>query len=172
VAGCAVDGSSRGGPLDASGGDAGARDAAAPTLPRDAGFVDTPPCVPTLASVQSTIFATTCADEYCHGGTPAGGLWLLSPHVSEELVGSPSTQCLGWTLVAPGSPERSLLWQKLTSDHPPCRTEHMPFGKGHLRPGALACVRGWIENLTGDGGGMDARAPDASAGDASTPGAP
>lgn len=119
------------------------------------------PCEPTLASLQASIFAVTCAAEYCHGASPAGGLWLLSPRVAEELVGAPSTVCLDWTLVTPGSPERSLLWQKVSTDHPPCRTERMPFGKGRLRPDALACIRGWIEGLPRDGGGVDAGLGDA-----------
>jgi hypothetical protein len=163
--GCDADRPESGAP-DASADGARARDGASPAVTRDAGFVDTPPCTPTLASVQSAIFATTCTAEYCHGGTPAGGLWLLSPDVARELVGAPAMMCGGWTLVTPGSPERSLLWQKLTSDHPPCRTEHMPFGKGRLRPEALACVRGWIESLGADGGSAPPSPHDASAPDA------
>jgi hypothetical protein len=119
------------------------------TLP----FAATLPCEPTLPSIRESIFAVTCAFEYCHGASAAAGLWLLDPDTNRELVGAPSADCPGWALVEPGAPEHSLLWQKLSSDHPPCRTERMPYGKARLPPAALECVRGWIEGLAERGDG-------------------
>ena len=136
--------------------DAGGDGASAPDA-----YVAVLPCEPTLASIQASIFEVTCQFEYCHGASAASGLWLLDPHVERELVGVRSAGCPGWTLVTPGSPERSLLWQKITSDHPPCRGNRMPYGLGRLPPQAIECVRGWIESLGTDGasGASDGRPP-------------
>lgn len=110
-------------------------------------FVDTPTCESSLASIQTNIFAVTCAFEYCHGTSPAAGLWLLDPKVERQLIGVRAGVCLDWVIVEPGSPERSLLWQKISSDHPPCRSERMPYGMGRLRPEAQSCIHDWIQSL-------------------------
>jgi hypothetical protein len=105
----------------------------------------------------------TCAFEYCHGASPATGFSFLDPHVDVHLVGAPGV-CPGWVIVKPGSPEHSLLWQKVSSDHPPCHGERMPFGKGRLPPDALACILGWIENLDADAASASDGAPDLDTG--------
>ena len=132
-----------------------ARDAGPNRVHEDAlGFAPTLPCEPSLPSIQANVFAVTCGFEYCHGPSAAAGLWLMDPEPEHELVRAPSADCPEFTLVEPGSPETSLLFLKVTSDHPPCRTERMPFGKGRLPAPAVECIRGWIAGLASgaDGG--------------------
>jgi hypothetical protein len=127
----------------------GARDAAAGNARTEAqALAPTLPCEPNLPSIQANIFAIACSFEYCHGASAAAGLWLLDPDPERELVQAASVDCPGFVLVEPGSPENSLLYQKVTSDHPPCRTERMPYGKGRLPDAAIDCMRGWIEGLS------------------------
>jgi hypothetical protein len=123
--------------------DAGARDAA----PIDAGYVVLAVCEPTLDSLETTIFQKACSEQFCHGDQGAFGLRLTVPDVASELVGVAAGSCAGWTRVVPGDLEHSLLYQKLTSDHPPCLGHRMPYGSGPLSPSTVRCVRGWIESL-------------------------
>lgn len=144
LAGCSEESTPPGGAGDAAGGGVHADvQSFAPTLP----------CEPTLPSIQANIFAVTCGFEYCHGASAAAGLWLLDPSPDHELVLAASADCPGFTLVVPGSPENSLLYQKVTSDHPPCRTERMPYGEGRLPAAAIECIRGWIAGMGENGDG-------------------
>ena len=127
----------------------------------DSGVLGIRPCEPTLTSLRAAVFGTSCNWEYCHGEqSPAWDLWLLAPDLEQALVGAPAGTCRGWTLVVPGHPEESFLWQKLSSDHPPCRTERMPLGLRKLPPHALSCVRGWIESLAASPGDAGATGGD------------
>jgi hypothetical protein len=129
------------------------RDAAPSDVHSDVqAFAPTLPCEPTLSSIQANIFVVTCGFEYCHGASAAAGLWLLDPVPGRELLAA-SVDCPDYRLVEPGSPEKSLLFLKVTSDHPPCRTERMPFGKGRLPAPAIECIRGWITGLGASGDG-------------------
>ena len=86
-------------------------------------------CSPDAASIQANLFKASCDGAGCHGTeTPALGLTLVgvSP---DELVGTSAVLCSGWDMVVPGSPDKSLLYQKLLST-PPCG-ERMPLA-GHL----------------------------------------
>lgn len=117
-----------------------------------------PPCEPTLASIQQNIFQLTCQWPTCHGHpTPAWGLVLVDPDVAQHLVGVASGSCPGWMRVVPGSPEQSLLYEKISSDHPPCGAR-MPWGPEILPESSIRCVRDWISSLSR----VDASSLDAS----------
>jgi len=123
----------------------------------DAGYVVLGACEPTLASLQTVVFEHTCAWDFCHGDQAAFGLRLLAPDVEHELVNAAAGSCPGLLRVVPGDPEHSLLYQKITLDHPPCNGHRMPDGLGPLAPSTVRCVRDWIESLTpGSGSGPDA----------------
>lgn len=107
-------------------------------------------CEPTIDSLRRDVFGKACSWDSCHGNNPAWGLWLLSPDVSTELVDASAASCKGWERVVPGSPERSLLWHKLSDPKPPCG-DQMPLRLGPLPDRVKACVKGWIEALATDG---------------------
>jgi hypothetical protein len=125
--------------------DAGASDAAV-----DAGYVQLGLCEPTITSLQTVVFEKTCGEEFCHGDQGAFGLRLLVPGVENELVDVPAGSCAGWTRIVPGNLDQSLLYQKITSDHPPCQGHRMPYGLGPLAPPTVRCFRDWIESLAAD----------------------
>jgi hypothetical protein len=112
-------------------------------------------CQPTLESLQQGIFTRACGFDSCHGGShnAAWGLSLIEPDVRELLVDDPSRVCSDWIRVVPGSPERSLLWRKLTEEKPPCGVR-MPMAMAPLPDRLLACIEEWIRSLE-----LDARAP-------------
>jgi len=106
-------------------------------------------CDPTLESLRATIFATSCGFDSCHGDNNfAYGLWLTAglARISQDLVQAPSQSCKPRLLVAPGDPDHSFLYDKLSSVKPACGAR-MPYGIEPLPESALACVRGWIESL-------------------------
>jgi hypothetical protein len=85
----------------------------------------------------------------CHGRElPAAGLNLLDTPL-DSLKSKSSALCSGWSLVVPGSPEQSLLYQKLVSPPAECG-ERMPLGL-HLADAAVGCVGDWIRGV-GTGG--------------------
>ena len=102
-------------------------------------------CEPTLASIQANIFAPSCARSGCHAASsPAGGLDLASSGVEARLVDQSSSTCTG-LLVASGSPETSVLFEKLSAATPSCGVR-MPVG-GSLTAAEIACVGAWIASL-------------------------
>jgi hypothetical protein len=106
-------------------------------------------CSPDAASIESSVFKASCDGGGCHGTeTPAVGLTLVGA-APDRLMGMSSVLCSGWAMVVPGSPDKSLLYQKLLRT-PPCG-ERMPLA-GHLPEGDVECVRGWIAGLAGAGG--------------------
>jgi hypothetical protein len=112
-------------------------------------------CEPTLPSLERTVFGVACGYDSCHGdNNPAWDLYLTLGNVAERLIDEPAGGCEGWTLVVPGSPERSLFWRKLDDAVPPCG-EAMPLGLGRLPEPVLACIRGWIVSLGSAEGGRD-----------------
>jgi hypothetical protein len=111
---------------------------------------------PSFAIVQQ-IFVANCVD--CHA---LGSDLDLSPAVAwGDLVdkAAPATESCGGTLVVPGDPAGSYLYEKLSNDHP-CSGLRMPrteFGSAALPECLIALVRQWI--LTGaPGPGSDAGA--------------
>jgi len=109
---------------------------------------------PTFAIIQQ-IFVDNCVT--CH---TLGSDLDLSPGVAwANLIGKapPATESCGGTLVVPGDPNGSYLYEKVSSDHP-CSGVRMPrteFGSGALPECIIALVGQWI--LTGaPGPGADA----------------
>jgi hypothetical protein len=106
-------------------------------------------CEPTLESIYDAIFMVSCAFDSCHGDNNFVYELRLSAGVqavSTELVNAPALSCKGWTLVVPGDPDHSFLWNKLTMETPACGME-MPFYTEPLSAPALDCIRGWITSL-------------------------
>lgn len=106
-------------------------------------------CTGDLASIQQDIFAKSCEQSGCHGSNqPAAGLDLSSANVESVLVNQPAALCNG-TVVVPGDPANSVLFQKL--NNPSCGVK-MPIG-GALSDAQIVCVYQWISGLPGDGTG-------------------
>jgi hypothetical protein len=126
---------------------------------RDTGFAPPDPeyeCEPNVAALENGIFKRGCAFINCHTHNAfAGSLILVDSDLRDELVGRDAVECRGWKRVVPGSPETSLLWNKLTLDPPACGVR-MPWGGLNPLPQhALDCVRNWILGLSSpdDAGG-------------------
>jgi hypothetical protein len=85
----------------------------------------------------------------CHGVEATfGGLDLILPDLDARLSDVPSVSCPDWVLVSPGSPERSLLYQKIAAETPPCG-DRMPLDVS-LSEEQIACIAGYIRDLAGD----------------------
>jgi hypothetical protein len=122
-----------------------------------------PTCSPDLASIQATIFVPSCAQGDCHGaGSRAAGLDLTGSHVQALLLGVGAGTCDGKVLVAPGEPDASFLYEKLTAATPGCGA-HMPQG-GDLTAEQKACVKGWIAGLESPDGGSGSSGSSGSGG--------
>jgi len=68
----------------------------------------------------------------------------------DQLMGKSSALCSGWSLIVPGSPEKSFLYQKLTASMPACG-EVMPLGKP-LPDASAQCIADWIQGMAASGG--------------------
>jgi hypothetical protein len=113
---------------------------------------EAPRCSPDLASIQQNIFVKSCAQAGCHGeNEPAALLRLTGENVAAELVGVPSSTCSNRIRVVPGSPDQSLLYEKITSATPACGTIMPPSGA--LPAEDVACVRQWIASMPVDDAG-------------------
>ncbi|MFS8071338.1 MAG: hypothetical protein ACMG6S_33630, partial [Byssovorax sp.] len=120
-----------------------------------------PACSPDIASIQEKIFLPSCAQAGCHGAvSPAAALDLTGDNVQALLVGVGAGTCDGKTLVLPGQPDASFLYEKVTVATPSCGA-HMPLN-GEITAEQKACVKEWIAGLeapdsgSGGGGGGDA----------------
>ena len=112
------------------------------------------------ADVPHAVFEPRCGLSGCHGASmPAANLDLVSPDVYSRLVGKNASGGPG-VLIDPGrSPEKSVLYLKLTP-MPPFGSQ-MPFASTKLDAAALACVSSWIAS----GGSIDGGTPPATATD-------
>lgn len=95
-----------------------------------------------LADRARSYLDANCA--FCHG--PAGALFDIRREAPiAPLVGRPVRHDFGHegaSLLEPGQPERSLLYQRLASDDP---SEQMPpIGRTHHDPEGAALIREWI----------------------------
>jgi len=103
------------------------------------------PCTPDAASIERDVFATSCLDAGCHNATDlAGDLDLGGPGAAEALIRKAASTCQR-TLVLPGDPSSSFLYEKVSADQPECGTP-MPVGAS-LDAERLACIRDWIGGL-------------------------
>jgi hypothetical protein len=94
--------------------------------------------------VPSQIFSVRCAAGCHDAATRAGGLDLVSPGLSQRLVGVTAQGGPG-LLVDPSDPDGSIIVRKLTPTP--------PFGKqdppgAPLDPASVDCVRRWVRTLT------------------------
>jgi hypothetical protein len=102
-------------------------------------------CSGDAASIRDNVFKTSCAGAGCHGSeNPAAGLNLVDA-MPDQLMGKSSALCSGWSLIVPGSPEKSFLYQKLVADKPACG-DVMPLGS-HLPAATSQCVADWIQSM-------------------------
>ena len=109
--------------------------------------------------VVQQIFDDSCAS--CHTGA---ALDLSAGRAWSDLVNHapPADEACGRTLVVPGDPASSYLYQKLTSPHP-CAGRQMPldelFGSAPLPDCVTGLIRAWIEAGAPpsalDGGGLE-----------------
>ncbi len=105
-------------------------------------------CSSTQASLKSDVFASACALSGCHGATtPAAGLDLTVSDLVAVTAGQAASSCSGWVLVAPGDPDASLLYRKLSGNVPSECGDAMPPAGPALSEAQLACVKGWIAGL-------------------------
>lgn len=113
----------------------------------------TPNLAPNFASIQKEIFSTqdssgrqSCIQ--CHtsvGRTPAAGLNLVEGASFAALVGRPSVQKSGETLVIPGDPDNSYLVKKLEGAAGIAGLR-MPRNNGpFLTEGQMLVIRRWIK---------------------------
>lgn len=104
---------------------------------------------PTYTAVWTEVLQPTCALVFCHGGSSdylemTGKDEAYGALVNARAAG-PSCAPTGLDRVAPGHPEASLLYLKITS--PPCG-DMMPLQYGMrvvLDPRQLAQIHDWIE---------------------------
>lgn len=113
----------------------------------------TPDLEPTFASVQSQVFSSTdsagrAACINCHtdqGRTPSAGLVLREGASFNAVVGVPSRNKPGETLVVPGNPDASYIVRKLEGG-PDIVGERMPrTGGPYLTSGQMLVLRRWIQ---------------------------
>jgi len=95
-------------------------------------------------AIQS-IFDKNCVT--CHGG--AGDLVLQDGVSWGDIVNRTAMETCGGTLVVPGNPGESYLYQKLTNASP-CSGSQMPRGEFFVNP-LPACVIDIIEAWISDG---------------------
>ena len=102
----------------------------------------------TIASLETTYFATSCAlAGSCHKGpNPSGGLILDAGTAHANLVGVESALAPGKTLVVPGDPDASFLVQKVEGTMGDGEGQIMPLNSPEpLDPACrIAALRAWI----------------------------
>lgn len=114
-------------------------------------------------SIQKTLLTPRCATAGCHvGAKPAADLDLSGPDLESRLLGRPTANCPGQTLVVPGDSAASYLYQSVAQEKPTCG-QRMPSSAAALDHTDIDCLRTWIDRLprgsTVDGGGPDAATP-------------
>jgi hypothetical protein len=97
--------------------------------------------------VYESIFRKFCAQNFCHGGGAVGFDTSSKEAAYQSLVdvpANPSRECadIGLVRVAPGAPDQSLLFLKLSGMNVPCG-QQMPVG-GELKPELKLLIERWI----------------------------
>jgi hypothetical protein len=115
---------------------------------------------PTFDLVQM-VFDQNCTS--CHA--PGADLDLFDGHSCADLIGKPppATEACGGTLVVPGDPAQSYLYQKLTSSQP-CFGQQMPLNELYSQP-LPDCVVAILHDWIAAGAPCAGPAADAGAGD-------
>ncbi len=100
---------------------------------------------PTLTRVETEVFKKSCLFAGCHSGTAAAeGLNLDSPTFAKLVnVKAKAVGATDLTLVVPGKPDDSYLYQKLSSERPKAGAR-MPNTGDALDAARLSLVRDWI----------------------------
>lgn len=97
----------------------------------------------------NVLFEQECKS--CHSSDqPFADLDLISPDLESRLVDVASVSCADWTLVVAGSPQKSLLYQKIALENPPCG-DPMPPNGPLLDEAQIACVEDYILSLASEG---------------------
>jgi hypothetical protein len=102
-----------------------------------------------FAVVSQEILVPRCATSACHSGSPPAAEPSLDADVAwSTLVGVPSQQASGTTLVEPFAPEQSYLVMKLrgTAGSAGGLATAMPVGEGALDEADIAAIEAWIAN--------------------------
>ncbi len=132
-----------------------------PVNPEDQEIPPVPPCTdhdpsvqpalePTLSNVNAVVFQQSCAFNSCHGSAgAAGGLDLQAANLHAELLGHDVSGNAGASLVEPGDPENSWLYEIMASCTPTTEdglvVTHMPRNAPVLLSDeSIALVREWI----------------------------
>jgi len=109
-----------------------------------------PTIEPTLANVFAAVFQPSCTFNACHGAsTQAAGLNLQAPDLLAELLDHEVSGSPGSSLVEPGDPENSWLYQLVAECEPQTSggdaVAHMPRNAPVLLGDTtIALVREWI----------------------------
>lgn len=100
--------------------------------------------VDSFAALVADIFVPRCTASDCHNDTDRKSqLSLSATSAYASIVGVPSVEVPTRMRVAPGMPDDSYLWIKLTSLSPPVGVR-MPRERPPLSAGDLARIRAWI----------------------------
>jgi len=101
------------------------------------------PLLPSLASIQNTIFTPLCSGCHVEGGI-AGftGLWLDTANTVSTLIAVASFEVPALLRVEPGNPDDSYLIRKLEGTA--AVGEQMPQGGPFLSPQTIGIIRQWI----------------------------
>jgi hypothetical protein len=93
--------------------------------------------------VEQTIFVARCGVDGCHENRAlAAGLDLRSSGVRARITNAASNVCSGRRVVVPGSPDTSLLVEKLGTSS--ACGDRMPLGAPPLSAAEIECVRAWV----------------------------
>ena len=102
---------------------------------------------PTLESIQTNIFNSSCAVSGCHVGENARmGLDLSEGMSRADLVGVASAEVPSLLRVDPGNPDDSYLVIKLEGSDPRLVGSRMPLNMPALSAEEIGVVREWIQN--------------------------
>jgi len=106
---------------------------------------DAGPTGPTLTDLQEQIFTPICARAECHDSqTARSGMVLEAGLAYANTVNVPSTERPAMMRVAPGDPNQSYLYLKISRPLPP-DGDRMPQALPPLSDHLIGLVREWIE---------------------------
>jgi hypothetical protein len=100
---------------------------------------------PTLSSIQANILTPSCAIAGCHNDAKNDpGLDLSAGVTFSTIVGKPSIENAGQTLVVPGDPANSLFLTLLSEEVG--KSQVMPKGLKKLSAEQKAAIEQWIKD--------------------------